>query len=94
MNDLTAFHRDLLWVIAGLDDPPGLTLKRKLEDYYGKEVHHARLYPNLETLIEKGLVAKGEADARSNWYALTGRGRRELEARREWEDELLEEVEA
>ena len=94
MDDLTAFQRDLLYVIVGLDDPPGLALKRELEDYYGKEVHHARLYPNLDTLVDKGLVVKGTADARSNYYALTGRGRRELEARREWEDDLLEEMKA
>ena len=42
----------------------------------------------------KGLVAKGERDPRTNWYALTDRGQRELEARREWEDALLEEIEA
>ena len=92
MDDLTAFQRDLLYVIVGFDDPPGLALKRELKDYYDKEIHHGRLYPNLETLIDKGLVAKGEADAQSNWYALTGRGRREIEARREWEDDLLEDL--
>jgi hypothetical protein len=24
--------------------------------YYEKEIHHSRLYPNLDTLVEKGLV--------------------------------------
>ena len=94
MNDLTAFQRDLLYVIAGKDDPHGLGIKSVLEDYYDKEVFHGRLYPNLDTLIDKGLVAKRQRDLRTNAYTLTDRGRREVEARREWEDELLESAEA
>ncbi|MFB6106833.1 MAG: PadR family transcriptional regulator [Halobacteriaceae archaeon] len=86
MYDLTGFQRDLLYVVAGLERPHGLAIKEELEDYYEGEVHHGRLYPNLDTLVEKGLVEKGELDQRTNYYALTRRGRRELEARREWED--------
>ena len=89
MNDLTAFQRDLLYAIAGLDEPHGLALKDELEDYYDKEVHHGRLYPNLDTLVDKGLVKKGQADRRTNYYSLTRRARRELEARRDWEDEYI-----
>ena len=92
MNDLTGFQRDLLYVIAGLEDPHGLALKDDLEDYYNKEVHHGRLYPNLDTLANKGLIEKGQLDRRTNVYALTDRGRRELEARRDWEDQYLSEV--
>ena len=58
----------------------GLALKSELEEYYGKEVFHGRLYPALDALVEKGLVAKGERDPRTNWYALTDRGQRELGA--------------
>ncbi|MFB6304633.1 MAG: PadR family transcriptional regulator [Haloferacaceae archaeon] len=90
MHDLTGFQRDLLYVIAGLDDPHGLAVKEELEDYYQKEIHHGRLYPNLDTLVEKGLVEKGEVDRRTNYYALTRRGRRELSDRREWEDQYLD----
>ncbi|WP_336365106.1 PadR family transcriptional regulator [Halalkalicoccus salilacus] len=89
---LTGFQRDLLYVIAGLDDPHGLALKDDLEDYYDKEIHHGRLYPNLDTVVNKGLVEKGQLDRRTNVYALTDRGRRELEARRDWEDQYLSEV--
>ena len=92
MNDLTGFQRDLLYVIAGLEDPHGLALKDDLEDYYNKEVHHGRLYPNLDTLANKGLIEKGQLDRRTNVYALTDRGRRELEARRDWENQYLSEV--
>jgi DNA-binding PadR family transcriptional regulator len=90
MHDLTGFQRDLLYVIAGLDKPHGLALKAELEDYYEKEIHHGRLYPNLDTLVEKGLVEKGEKDRRTNVYTTTRRGRRELNARREWEEQYVE----
>jgi DNA-binding PadR family transcriptional regulator len=84
MYDLTGFRRDLLYVIAGLDEPHGL------EQYYETEIHHGRLYPNLDTLVEKGLVEKGSKDRRTNVYSATKRGRRELKARREWEQDYLD----
>ncbi|WP_336362059.1 PadR family transcriptional regulator [Halalkalicoccus salilacus] len=87
MEDLTAFQRDALYVIAGLDDPHGLAIKDELEEYYEKEVHHGRLYPNLDTLVDKGFVKKGQYDNRTNSYSLTQRGRREIEARRKWEEQ-------
>ncbi|WP_299270508.1 PadR family transcriptional regulator [Halorientalis sp.] len=91
MYDLTGFQRDLLYVIVGYDEPHGLAIKDALEEYYEGEIHHGRLYPNLDTLVEKGLVEKGKKDRRTNVYNVTKRGRRELEARREWEDQYLEE---
>ena len=85
MYDLTGFQRDLLYVIAGLDEPHGLAIKDELEDYYEKEIHHGRLYPNLDTLVEKG-----QRDRRTNYYTLTRRGRREIDARTEWESQYLD----
>ncbi|QZX98560.1 PadR family transcriptional regulator [Halobaculum rubrum] len=90
MYDLTGFQRDLLYVIAGQDEPHGLAIKAELEDYYEKEIHHGRLYPNLDTLVEKGLVEKGQRDQRTNYYTLTRRGRREIEARSEWEQRYVD----
>ena len=89
MHDLTGFQRDLLYVIAGLDGPKGLAIKERLDEYYGTEINHGRLYPNLDALVEKGLVEKGRIDDRTNAYTLTQRGERELEARREWEDDVV-----
>ena len=89
MHDLTGFQRDLLYVIAGLDEPHGLAIKADIESYYEAEVNHGRLYPNLDTLAEKGLVEKGTLDQRTNSYTLTQRGQRELEARREWESQYV-----
>ena len=92
MYDLTGFQRDLLYVAAGLDNPHGLAIKDELEDYYEKEIHHGRLYPNLDTLVEKGLIEKGEADRRTNVYSVTRRGRREIEDRRRWEDQYVDDT--
>ncbi|WP_138006402.1 PadR family transcriptional regulator [Halalkalirubrum salinum] len=90
MHDLTGFQRDLLYVIAGLEEPHGLAIKEELEEYYEKEIHHGRLYPNLDTLVNKGLVEKGEQDRRTNKYIMTRRGRREIEARTEWEAQYID----
>ena len=84
MYDLTGFQRDCLYVLAGLDAPKGLDVKKELDEYYEGEVHHGRLYPNLDELVEKGFVEKGSIDDRTNSYELTSRGEREIDARREW----------
>lgn len=84
MHDLTGFQRDLLYALAGLEEAKGLAVKDELDTYYGSPINHGRLYPNLDTLVEKGLVEKGHYDDRTNAYSLTRRGRRELAARREW----------
>jgi DNA-binding PadR family transcriptional regulator len=89
MHDLTGFQRDLLYVIAGLEEPHGLAIKEELEGYYEGDVNHGRLYPNLDTLVEKGLVEKGQRDRRTNFYTLTRRGDRELAARQDWESQYV-----
>ncbi len=86
MYDLTGFQRDLLYVIAGSDEPHALAIKEELEDYYEKEIHHGRLYPNLDTLVEKG-----QRDRRTNYYTLTRRGQLEIDARNEWEAQYVTE---
>jgi PadR family transcriptional regulator PadR len=90
MHDLTGFQRDILYVIADFEEPHGLALKDELEDYYEQEINHGRLYPNLDDLVDKGLVEKGELDERTNSYTLTQRGHRELTARRDWEQQYVD----
>lgn len=92
MHDLTGFQRDALYVIAGLDTPKGLSIKDELDEYYGSEINHGRLYPNLDELVEKGLVDKSKKDDRTNEYSLSNRGVSELTARREWEEEYAGEL--
>ncbi|WP_227357639.1 PadR family transcriptional regulator [Haladaptatus salinisoli] len=72
-RDLTAFQQNVLLVLAE-ESRYGLAVKRELEDYYDEEVNHGRLYPNLDTLIEQGLVEKSELDKRTNEYAITDKG--------------------
>jgi DNA-binding PadR family transcriptional regulator len=87
MEDLTAFQRDILYVVGGLDNSYGLAIKRGLEGYYGTDINHGRLYPNLDTLVEAGLLDKSALDKRTNLYTLTEAGYEAIAARRQWEDE-------
>lgn len=92
MDDLTAFQRDVLYVLAGMENdsrPHGLSIKNELDQHYAGEINHGRLYPNLDELVEMGLIEKGTIDDRTNSYELTQRGRREIDARREWEDQYI-----
>jgi DNA-binding PadR family transcriptional regulator len=72
-KELTAFQQNILTILA--EEPRyGLAIKRDLEAYYDSEVNHGRLYPNLDELVEMGLVEKSELDKRTNQYALTDDG--------------------
>ncbi|ELY46900.1 PadR family transcriptional regulator [Natronorubrum sulfidifaciens] len=90
MDDLTGFQRDLLYVIAGADQPSGQDVKDEIEQYYNSEINHGRLYPNLDTLVNKTLVEKGQLDRRTNYYAISDRGLEQIEARRAWEQQYLD----
>ena len=72
-KDLTAFQQNIL-VILGEEPRYGLAIKRELESYYDDEVNHGRLYPNLDDLVEMGLVEKSELDKRTNEYGLSEDG--------------------
>lgn len=72
-RDLTAFQQNILTILSE-DAMYGLAIKRQLESYYDSEVNHGRLYPNLDDLVEEGLVEKSELDKRTNQYALTDAG--------------------
>jgi len=86
--ELTGFQRDLLYVIAGSDQPSGQTVRRKLESHIDN-VNHGRLYPNLDELVDYGLVEKGSQDQRTNYYEVTPSGEQLLVRRREWENQHL-----
>jgi DNA-binding PadR family transcriptional regulator len=77
--DLSAFQWDTLVVLLRLEsmdeDNYGLAIKRHLVERYGEDVNHGRLYPNLDKLIDMGLVERGQIDKRTNRYTLTARGR-------------------
>ncbi|MCU4971123.1 PadR family transcriptional regulator [Halobacteria archaeon AArc-m2/3/4] len=90
MDDLTGFQRDLLYVIASADQPSGQDVKEEIEEYYTTEINHGRLYPNLDTVVNKELVEKGELDRRTNYYAITDTGQRLIQERREWESQYID----
>ncbi len=90
MDDLTGFQRDLLYVIAGADRPSGQDVKEEIESYYSAEINHGRLYPNLDTLVNKELVEKGQLDRRTNYYEISDDGLHEIEDRREWERQYVD----
>lgn len=88
MKELSAFQRDTLRLIAGMEETPiGLDIKRALEDYYGEDVNHGRLYPNLDTLVEGGYITKEEVDGRTNAYELSEQAQEALRARDEFNAE-------
>lgn len=91
MFELSGFQRDLLYVIAGLDEPHGLGIRDELETAYQKEINHGRLYPNLDSLVDKGLVEKGRIDDRPNFYSISEEGKQEIADRRDWERQFLSE---
>lgn len=78
MSDgLTVFQYDLLSVLREHGPQKGTAVKRRLEDSrerYEGSINHGRLYPNLDTLVEMGLVEKGERDKRTNEYRVTAQG--------------------
>ncbi len=90
MDDLTGFQRDLLYVIAGADQPSGQDVKEDIEGYYTTEINHGRLYPNLDTLVNKELVEKGQLDRRTNYYTISDGGVDATEDRRGWESQYID----
>lgn len=92
MNELTAFQRDLLYIIQNQGDPNGLEIKEAIQTYYEEKINHGRLYPNLDQLADAGLISKGEHDKRTNKYEITQRGQQTIRKRMRWERERAEEL--
>ena len=81
----TRFQLDCLKAMKDLSEngekSHGLGIQDRLNKKYDSEINHGRLYPNLDKLIERGLVEKSELDKRTNEYTLTDEGRETLNAR-------------
>ena len=82
-SELSGFKRDAIVAALRLggspgsepeDRPYGLGIKRELEIIRDVEVNHGRLYPNLDDLVDAGLMSKGERDKRTNTYHVTQAG--------------------
>jgi PadR family transcriptional regulator PadR len=100
VTDDTSFRTHIIYIIYGrsgqiparsaghhtsLDEPHGLALKDELEDYDEADIYHGRLYPNIDILIEQGLIEEGIKGHRTNDDLLTRRGWQEIDTRSKWE---------
>ena len=88
-RELTSFQRDILWLVAEEGAPAGVDIRDRLSEcqFYKREINHGRLYPNLDTLVDLGLLNKFEKDRRTNGYRISSKGQRWLDMRAEWVDE-------
>lgn len=80
---LSEFKYSILLMLAG-EPTYGLDVKRQLQDYYGYEINHGKLYPNLDELSDDGLIKKGKLDNRTNEYGITDEGLEVAVDRIEW----------
>lgn len=87
-DDFTTFRRDILTVLAS-GGKYGLAIKRELEAHYGKEVNSGRLYPQIQWLVERGLVTRSELDKRTNLHEITDKGGWALREHYNWQREHL-----
>ena len=83
MVELTAFQYTLLQAADDLVEPSGQDIRRYVDagPFHPSPMNHGRLYPNLETIVEAGLVDKGEHDRRTNYYEISDDGKDALETR-------------
>lgn len=80
---LSGFKYSILFQLANGSNY-GTGIKEDLMDYYGTNINHSRLYPNLNQLAFDGYINKEKLDNRSNNYSLTNRGRRAIADRIGW----------
>ncbi len=80
--DLSGFQRDILEAIAHIEttgeESYGLAIEEELEQRY-RDVLRSRLYQNLDSLIDLGLVERTKLNGRTNSYTLTAEAVRMLE---------------
>ncbi|WP_050033579.1 hypothetical protein [Halorubrum halophilum] len=83
LADLSATHRDLLWVLSQTGPSESGPLHHALDDYYTNGIDQARVCDTLEELIEHDYVTKQTHDTTK--YRLTESTRRALSARQAWQ---------
>ncbi|AAM88730.1 helix-turn-helix transcriptional regulator [Natrialba phage PhiCh1] len=91
-RDLTGFQRDIMFCLRRIergkateDQPYGLGIKRELERTRDVDVvNHGRLYPNLDELVEIGLIEKSMVDRRTNEYSTTNTGQQLVDDYSSW----------
>ena len=79
--DLSAIHRDLLWMLAQTGSCESRQLQRALSNYYTESIDHSQVCDTLEELIERDFVTTDDPKG----YQLTEAARRALSARQAWQ---------
>ena len=79
--DLSAVHRDLLWVLGQTGPCESHYLQEALTTYYTDNIEHSRVRDTLEELIEHDFVSTDDTAT----YQLTESARRTLSARQAWQ---------
>jgi DNA-binding PadR family transcriptional regulator len=85
-RELNRFQYDALAAVRDEGPCSGAEVKEALERRLGKDVNHGRLYPNLDDLVERGLVRKrrNEPDNRTNQYEAKAEAEAALRDRSDW----------
>ena len=85
LTDLTAFQRDLLVVIGYEGPATGSHIGNAMAEVWGEEsINPGRLYPNLATLEEEGLISKEKPNDRAHLNEITVEGREALYGYTKW----------
>ncbi|TKX41331.1 helix-turn-helix transcriptional regulator [Halorubrum sp. CGM4_25_10-8A] len=79
--DLSAVHRDLLWILAQTGPCENRHLQQALTTYHTDDINHSQVYDALEELIERDFVTIDDTTT----YQLTEAARRALSARQAWQ---------
>ena len=85
LADLSARHRDLLWVLSQRGTSESLSLKKALNGYYTTPIEHGCFCEILDDLVDRDLVSKLAHDLHTIEYTLTEQARRALSARQAWQ---------
>ena len=81
LADLSAVHRDLLWILARTGPCESRHLQQALTTYYTGDVNHSRICDTLEELSKRDFVTIDNTTT----YQLTEATRRALSARQAWQ---------
>jgi DNA-binding PadR family transcriptional regulator len=90
---LTGMQRDILYVIAGIEDETiqtGVTIRDRLEECHPESISHGGFYHNLRSLVDDGYLDRVPLNGRTNTYRLSEEAARTLSARSEWASEHLD----
>lgn len=84
------FKRDILYILWANGEIYGLGIKAFLDEAYEGEIHHGRLYPNIDELKDHNMIEKRSKDNRTNLYSLTSYGKYVVKNDRSWHEELYQ----